>query len=84
MLDGAAMLLDLRVDELEEANTAVQENITELVAKDVEVEENLLALEENLNNLEGFSNSKYSFLRKNMFFSFTKIASFNYLVIQSV
>ena len=53
------MVLDLRVVDLEEANTAVQNNIAELVAKDVEVEEAIFALEDSLNNLEDFSNSKY-------------------------
>ena len=53
------MLIDLRVGDLEEANTAVQNKITDLVAKDVEVEETLFALEDSLNKLEDFSNSKY-------------------------
>ena len=73
------MLIDLRVGDLEEANTAVQNNITDLVAKDVEVEETILVLEDSLNTLEDFSNSKCCIILKNIYFSFTKIASFNYL-----
>ena len=73
------MLIDLRVGDLEEANTAVQNNITDLVAKDVEVEETILVLEDSLNTLEDFSNSKCCIILKKIYFSFTKIASFNCL-----
>ena len=73
------MLIDLRVGNLEEANTAVQNNISDLVAKDVEVEETILVLEDSLNTLEDFSNSKCCIFLKNIYFSFTKIASFNCL-----